>query len=96
MAVYMILEADVHDPEAYEIYKQAAPQYVARHGGEYCVRGGESTVFGGDWQPGRVVILKFPSRAAYDAFMDDPDYRPWREKREAMTTIKKWVVIDGV
>ena len=39
MAVYMILEADVHDPEAYEKYKQAAPQYVARHGGEYCVRG---------------------------------------------------------
>ena len=61
MAVYMILEADVHDPEAYEKYKQAAPQYVARHGGEYCVRGGESTVFGGDWQPGRVVMLNFPA-----------------------------------
>ena len=55
-----------------------------------------AAVCGGDWQPGRVLMLKFPSRAAYDAFMDDPDYRPWREKREAMTTIKKWVVIDGV
>ena len=30
-----IRQADVHDPEAYEKYKQAAPQYVARHGGEY-------------------------------------------------------------
>ena len=48
MAVYMILEADVHDPEVYEKYKQAALQYVARHGDEYCVRGGGSTVFGGD------------------------------------------------
>ena len=51
MAVYMILEADVHDPEASEKYKQAAPQHVARHGGGYCVWGGESTVFGGDWRP---------------------------------------------
>ena len=45
MAVYMISEADVHDPEAHEKYKQAAPHYVARHGGEYCFRGGESTVW---------------------------------------------------
>ena len=59
-------------------YKRSA-SIRARHGGEYCVRGGEAC-FGGDWQPGRVVMLKFPSRAAYDAFMDDPDYRPWRER----------------
>lgn len=96
MTIYMILEANVYDPEAREKYKQGAPQYVVCHGGEYCVRDGDSTVFGGDWQPGRMVILKFPSRAAYNAFMDDPDYRPWREKRETMTTIKKWGVIDGV
>ena len=32
MSVYMILDAEVHDAEAYERYKEAAPQYVARHG----------------------------------------------------------------
>ena len=36
MSVYMILDAEVHDPVEYEKYKAAAPQYVARHGGEYC------------------------------------------------------------
>ena len=40
MSVYMILDAEVHDPVEYEKYKAAAPQYVARHGGEYCCRGG--------------------------------------------------------
>ena len=40
MSVYMILDAELHDAEAYERYKEAAPQYVARHGGEYCCRGG--------------------------------------------------------
>ena len=29
MSVYMILDAEVHDPVEYEKYKAAAPQYVA-------------------------------------------------------------------
>ena len=51
MSVYMILDAEVHDPVEYEKYKAAAPQYVARHGGEYCCRGGAAEIFLGDWQP---------------------------------------------
>ena len=46
MAVYLMTEAVVHDVEAYEKYKEQAPQYVARHGGEYCCRGGTLT----SWQ----------------------------------------------
>ena len=96
MSVYMILDAEVHDTEAYEKYKEAAPQYVARHGGEYCCRGGEIDVLAGEWFPERVVVLKFPSRAAFDALMADPDYQPWKELRESLTTIKAQVILDGV
>jgi uncharacterized protein (DUF1330 family) len=92
----MILDADVHDLEAYEKYKEAAPKYVARHGGEYCCRGGGAEVFVGDWNPKRIVMLKFPSRQNYDAFMADPDYKQWKELRESLTTIKQWLVVDGV
>ena len=42
MSVYLMTEAVVHDVEAYEKYKEQAPQYVARHGGEYCCRGAVS------------------------------------------------------
>ena len=59
MSVYMVLDAEVHDPEKYEEYKAAAPQYVAKHGGEYCCRGGSTEVFVGDWNPERVVMLRF-------------------------------------
>ena len=92
----MILDADVHDLEAYEKYKEAAPKYVARHGGEYCCRGGATEVFVGDWNSKRIVMLKFPSRENYDAFMADPDYKQWKELRESLTTIKQWLVVDGV
>lgn len=96
MSVYMILDADVHDPVAYEKYKAEAPKYVAKHGGEYCCRGGATEVFVGEWDPKRIVMLKFPSRENYDAFIADPGYRPWKELRESLTTIKQWLVVDGV
>ena len=95
MSVYMILDAEIHDTEAYEKYKEAAPQYVARHGGEYLCRGGGVDVEIGDWHPTRVVMVKFPSRSAYDALMADPDYKPWKELRESLTTIKQLVVLEG-
>ncbi len=96
MSVYMILDAEIHDLKAYEKYKEAAPQFVARHGGEYCCRGGNIDVFIGDWQPNRIVMLKFPSRKAYDAFIKDPDYKPWKELRESLSTIKQHMVIEGI
>ena len=96
MSVYMILDAEVHDAEAYEKYKEAAPQYVADHKGEYCCRGGDIDVLVGEWHPQRVVMLRFPSRAAFDALMADPDYQPWKELRESLTTIKAQVILECV
>jgi uncharacterized protein (DUF1330 family) len=96
MSIYMILEAEIHDVDAYEKYKEAAPQFVARYGGEYCCRGGAIDVLIGEWLPRRVVMLKFPSRAKFDALMADPDYRPWKELRESLTTIKTQVLLEGV
>ena len=96
MSVYMILDAEVHDAGAYEKYKEAAPQYVARHGGEYCCRGGDIDVLAGEWHPQRVIMLKFPSRAAFDALMADPDYQPWKKLRESVTTTKQLLVVEGL
>ncbi len=101
MPVYMILDAELHiaEPEdvaAYNRYKEAAPEYVARHGGEYLCRGGAIDVEIGDWEPERVVMLQFPSREAYDSFMTDPGYKPWKELRESLSTIKQLVVLEGI
>ena len=96
MSVYLMTEAIVHDTEAYEEYKKQAPQYVARHGGEYCCRGGTVEVTVGEWKPERIVMLKFPSRDALNAFISDPDYKPWKELRESLTTVKTQLILDGI
>ena len=96
MSVYMLLDAEVHDPEKYEEYKAAAPQYVAKLRCEYFCRVGITEDFDGDRNPERFVMLKFPSLENYESFINDPGYKPWKEMRESLTTIKQWMLIEGV
>jgi len=40
--------------------------------------------------------LKFPARENFDAFINDPDYQPWKELRESLTTLRHVIIFDGV
>jgi uncharacterized protein (DUF1330 family) len=95
MPAYMIVDVDIHDPQRYEDYKQAVPALIARHGGEYLVRGGAHEVIEGDWQPTRMVLFRFPSRAAIHAFFDDPEYRPFAALRHEIAT-SRIIAVDGL
>ena len=90
------VHVEIYCPLSQNGSNESAPQYVARHGGEYCCRGGDIDVLTGEWHPQRVVMLKFPSRGAFDALMEDPDYQPWKKLRESLTTIKSQVILEGV
>ena len=95
MPAYMIVDVDVRDAARYEDYKREVPALIARHGGEYLVRGGAHEVIEGDWQPTRMVIFRFPSRAAIRAFMDDPDYLPLAALRHEIAR-SRIIAVDGL
>ena len=81
MAAYLICDIDVHDEAMFARYRAAVPPFVAKHGGEYLVRGGPVELAEGNWTPKRCVVIRFPDRAATRAFLDDPDYKPVAELR---------------
>jgi uncharacterized protein (DUF1330 family) len=95
MPAYMIVDLDVKDATAYEEYKARVPALIARHGGEYLVRGGAHEVLEGKWQPHRLVMFRFPDKAAVHAFMDDPDYLPLKKLRQSVAETD-CVVVQGV
>ena len=95
MSAYLIVNLDVHDTDAYEEYKSGAAALVERHGGEYLVRGGNLDILEGQWTPTRLVLLKFPNRAALDAFFSDPDYAPLKKIRHSSATTEA-VAVEGV
>ena len=96
MSIYLILENQIHDEEAYERYKTAVKPMVEAAGGEYLTRDGKVDVLVGDWNPSRVVIFKWPSQEALETFMSSEDYKPWKELRESVTTTKTLVRVEGV
>lgn len=95
MSIYVILDSEIHDEAEYEKYKQAVPALIAKHGGEYLARGGAIEVLAGDWHPERVVIFRWPSREALNAFMNDPEYQPWKKLRESVSTARALVMVEG-
>ena len=68
---YIISNVRVTNPQQYEEYKKLSSAAMLAHGAQVCVRGGVSEVLEGDWQPDRIVVLKFPSVEKAKAFYDD-------------------------
>ena len=95
MTAYMLVDLDVHDPEGFEKYKTEVPALIAKHGGEYIVRGGEFDVIEGDWQPNRLVFFRFPNRQAIHDLFDDPEYAELKALRHR-TANSIVVAVDGV
>lgn len=85
---------EVTDPDAYQRYTQRVPELVARHGGDYVVRTTYVELVEGPTTPHRILVLRFPDRAAVRAMFADPDYAAIADlRREASTgTI---LVVDG-
>jgi uncharacterized protein (DUF1330 family) len=96
MTAYVITDAKVSDVEKYEGYKALTPSAIAAAGGEFLVRGGDHVVLEGDWNPTRVVVLKFASMEAAKVFYDGELYRAARAKRAGATEFFNMIVVQGV
>ncbi|GAA4334775.1 DUF1330 domain-containing protein [Variovorax defluvii] len=95
MSAYLIAQVAVTNPVQYEDYKRWSSEAMKAHGAEVCVRGGKVEVLEGDWNPQRVVVLKFPSVEAANKFYASPEYGKAREAR-AGAAIMRMIVVEGV
>ena len=93
-SAYIIANVRVTDPVRYEEYKQLSSAAMQVYGAEVCVRGGALQVLEGDWQPDRIVVLKFPSVERARAFNDSPEYARAREARAGIA-VMQMIVVEG-
>ncbi len=96
MAAYVIADVKVSDPEQYKQYSALTPEAVRVAGGEFLVRGGDSAVLEGQWEPSRMVVVRFKDMAAAKAFYDSALYTEARGKRQGATERFNMIVVDGV
>lgn len=72
---YVIVRANVTDPDAYEEYKQHSGPAVARYGGHFLARGGALETLEGDPESDRVVLLEFPDMDTARRWYNSPEYQ---------------------
>ncbi len=96
MVAYVIADVDVLDSAKYEEYKKLTPQAIAKHGGRFLTRGGQTAVLEGDWRPGRVVLIEFPSLEAARSFYTSVEYTAARRARGGATRRMNMIAVEGV
>ena len=94
-AAYVMADITVTDAEKMANYRVWSTRAMQEHGAEVLVRGGAVEVLEGPWTPGRLVVLKFPSREQAKAFYDSQTYTHARTLREG-AGIVRMIVVDGV
>jgi len=72
MPAYIVGDVTVTDKDRYRDYSAHTESTLTPYGGRFVVRGGPSEVLEGTWQPGRLVLIEFPSaQAARDWYASD-------------------------
>jgi len=95
MSAFVIVEIEVHDQDLYKSYTQLTPASIASYQGKFVVRGGETMVLEGNWQPKRLALLEFPSMEIANSWWHSEEYTKAREIRQRAATTKM-IIVDGV
>jgi len=95
MAAYVIVDVAIRDPVVYAEYRALTPASIAAFGGRFVVRGGAAETLEGDWAPGRVVVLEFPSAARAKEWWASAEYAPAQALRHRSAETRM-IVVEGV
>lgn len=95
MPAYIIVDVKITNPERYEDYKKLTPGSLTPYQGKFIVRGGAAETLEGDWSPGRIVVLEFPTRERANAWWSSDGYAPAKAIRQA-ASITRMILVEGV
>lgn len=82
MPGYVIIQAEIIDKKRFNQYLEKSPEIIAKYGGKYIARGGETFVFEGDETKQRVVIIEFPSLQKAEEWYYSEEYQEIKSLRE--------------
>ncbi|MEJ2728146.1 MAG: DUF1330 domain-containing protein [Deltaproteobacteria bacterium] len=95
MAAYMIARINVNDWDQYNEYMKVTPGIIAKYGGRFIVRGGETVTLEGPEEKWRIVVVEFPDLAKAREFYYSPEYTDAKKIREGAALVQ-FVAVSGV
>lgn len=95
MPAYVIFDVEIKDAARYQEFMAGVKPALEQAGAKYLARGGAHKVHEGDWSPRRIVILEFPTVAAWEAFYDGPVYQGLKAIRDECSSARL-VSVEGL
>src|SRR5687767_11833060 len=96
VAAYILADVSVTDMEAYREYTRQVPATLEPFQGRFVVRAGASVTLEGDWNPGRLVLIEFPSPELARSWYTSPAYQAIMPIRHRHSQAKFLALIEGV
>jgi uncharacterized protein (DUF1330 family) len=95
MSAYVIFDVEIRDMARYQAFMHGVKPALEAAGARYLARGGAHQVHEGDWSPRRIVIIEFPSVAAWEAFYNGPTYQGLKSIRDECSSARL-VSVEGL
>lgn len=93
--VHFIAHFQVDDAAGYREYEKGFFPVLKPYGATFLTYDDNVDVLEGSREPGRTVIIRFPSREVLDQWWNSDEYRELAKKRHASTTIHSVCVVDA-
>ena len=81
MSGYFVLQIEWKNSDSRKTYVERLGDMIQKHGGDYIVASNEYRVVEGNWRPGLLIVIKFPTMKALSEWYDSDEYRSIREFR---------------
>ena len=95
MAAYLIARISVTDWNKYDQYMKVTPGIIAKYGGKFIVRGGQTVTLEGPTEKWRIVVVEFPDLEKAKEFYYSQDYTDAKTLREG-AALAQFVAVEGV
>ena len=95
MAAYLIARVSVTDWNKYDQYMKVTPGIIAKYGGKFIVRGGQTVTLEGPTEKWRIVVVEFPDLEKAKEFYYSQDYTDAKTLREG-AALAQFVAVEGV
>lgn len=95
MKAYIIVDVTITNPGVYEDYKKLTPASLKPFDGKFIARGGSVETVEGDWEPGRLVIIEFPSKQKAKDWWSSTEYAHAKAIRQSASKTKM-ILVEGI
>ena len=95
MSAFVVFDVEIRDLARYQDFIARVKPALTAAGARYLARGGPHKVYEGDWKPRRIVILEFPTIAAWEQFYYGPVYQGLKAIRDECSSARL-VSVEGL